>query len=184
MFRGAFENVVGVDEAGRGPLAGPVVAAAVAVEGEQFKDCKKLSPKRREELFNYIIRRAVAVSISAVPSYLVDILNIRQASLLAMRSAIRNLNISPSIVLIDGRDEIPALDFPQVAIVHGDETEPIIGAASIVAKVARDMLMNAYSKSFPHYGFGRNKGYPTKGHYEAIRKFGETIIHRLSYRLR
>ncbi len=174
----------GVDEAGRGPLAGPVVAAAVIIPNGNFPDSKKISAKKRLQLYEEIIVNATAVSVSAVPPYIIDALDIRKSSLLAMRNAVLNLEITPSLVLVDGRDKIPMLDIPQHTIIGGDGSVSLIGAASIVAKVARDMLMSAYSNSFPNYDFARHKGYPTKAHYRAIKKFGEIVLHRFTFRLK
>ncbi len=179
-----FDILAGVDEAGRGPLAGPVVAAAVIIEDGNFPDSKQISSKKRLRLYEDIIANALAVSISAVPPYIIDALDIRKSSLLAMRNAVLGLKFSPSLVLVDGRDEIPMLNIPQRAIIGGDRSESLIGAASIVAKVSRDMLMSAYSNSFSNYDFARHKGYPTKAHYLAIKKFGETVLHRFTFRLR
>ena len=174
----------GVDEAGRGPLAGPVVAAAVIVDDSDFPDSKKISRRIRYALYKKILAEAVAVSVCAVPPYIIDVLDIRKSSLLAMRNAVLGLKISPSFLLVDGRDEIPGLNIPQRAIVGGDDKISAIGAASIVAKVSRDMLMSLYSKFFPQYNFARHKGYPTKEHYSAIENFGETILHRFTFRLK
>ena len=176
--------VAGVDEAGRGPLAGPVVAAAVIIPQGHFPDSKKISPKKREELYGKILSDATAVSVCAISPFLIDSLDIRKASLLAMRQAILSLPITPDFVIIDGRDEIPALEIPQKSIIGGDGTEFVIGAASIVAKVSRDLLMKSYSSVYRNFHFAKNKGYPTKEHYSDIEKFGITIIHRKSFRLR
>jgi len=175
--------IAGVDEAGRGPLAGPVVAAAVIIGYGRYPDSKKVSPRKREIIYTEIIGKAKAVAISVIPPFLIDILNIRIASLLAMRDAVLALSITPEFVLIDGRDTIPGLKIPQKAIIKGDDSEYCIGAASIIAKVARDRLMCAYNKLHPDYCFNKHKGYPTLNHYRFLQEHGATIIHRFSFRL-
>lgn len=174
--------IAGVDEAGRGPLAGPVVAAAVIIEHGQFPDSKKLSHKKRLVLYSEILTRAKSIAVCAIPPFIIDAINIRRASLLAMRHAVMKLKPAPDFVLIDGRDEIPGLKIEQQAIIGGDNSEDVIGAASIVAKVARDTLMQAYNDFYPQFAFGKHKGYPTPQHYELIQQFGITIIHRLTFR--
>ena len=184
VFSMAGEKLIaGVDEAGRGPLAGPVVAAAVIIAPGNFPDSKSIPARQREILYAEILSRAVAVGVSAVPPSVIDRINIRRAALLAMREAVLALFPKPDLVLVDGRDEIPNLGIPQRAITHGDKLEPLIGAASIVAKVARDMLMSAYSHFFPKHNFAGHKGYPTKQHYSSIARYGITILHRRSFRL-
>ena len=185
-------TVVGVDEAGRGPLAGPVVAAAVVLPSEvllaepsPFQDSKKLSPQEREELFRLLRQCDAKFAIGKASPQEIDILNIRQATLLAMKRAIVNLVrryrlTQIDLALVDG-DKLGDLGVPSLFIVDGDEVCPLISAASIVAKVVRDRLMIAYDKRYPHYGFAKHKGYPTREHIEAIRKFGPCPIHRLSF---
>ena len=185
-------TIIGVDEAGRGPLAGPVVAAAVVLpheillaEPSPFQDSKKLSPQEREELFHLLRQCGAKFAIGKASPEEIDRLNIRQATLLAMKRAVKNLirrhRISQiDLALVDG-DRLGDLGVPSLFIVDGDEVCPLISAASIVAKVARDRLMIAYDKRYPHYGFAKHKGYPTREHIEAIRKFGPCPIHRLSF---
>jgi len=185
-------TVVGVDEAGRGPLAGPVVAAAVFLphevllaESSLFQDSKKLSPQEREELFRLLRQCGAKFAIGKASPQEIDSLNIRQATLLAMKRAVENLirrhRISQiDLALVDG-DRLGDLGIPSLFIVDGDEVCPLISAASIVAKVTRDRLMVAYDKRYPQYGFAKHKGYPTREHIEAIRKFGPCPIHRLSF---
>ena len=185
-------TVVGVDEAGRGPLAGPVVAAAVFLphevllaESSLFQDSKKLSPQEREELFRLLRQCGAKFAIGKASPQEIDSLNIRQATLLAMKRAVENLirrhRISQiDLALVDG-DRLGDLGIPSLFIVDGDEVCPLISAASIVAKVIRDRLMVAYDKRYPQYGFAKHKGYPTREHIEAIRKFGPCPIHRLSF---
>ena len=177
-------HIAGVDEAGRGPLAGPVVAAAVIfpqrVLIEGVNDSKKLSEKKREELFHYIHKKALAVGIGIVSHDVIDKINILQASFLAMNKAIALLKIIPQQLLVDGnffRHEI----FPVENIIKGDSLSHSIAAASIVAKVTRDALMVEMHEQYPQYGFAKHKGYGTKAHIEAIRQFGYSPIHRRSF---
>ncbi len=175
----------GIDEVGRGPIAGPVVAASVILpEGcriEGIKDSKKLSPKRREELFDKIRNNAIAVGLGIVEPILIDRINILQATYEAMRRAILSMRVFPEYVIVDGKP-IPNLPLPQEGIVKGDSLSISIGAASIVAKVVRDRIMEMYDLIFPQYGFARNKGYGTKEHIEALFRYGPCPIHRRSFR--
>lgn len=177
--------VAGVDEVGRGPLAGPVVAAAVLWNGEIpiFPDSKKISPSKRLNYYSEILLNALDVSVSSVPPFIIDSLNIKNASLLAMKMAIEGLSTPPELILIDGKDTIPGLNIPQKPVVQGDAKVSIIAAASIVAKVSRDMLMFALGKSFPAYNFAKHKGYPTPEHYIRLANIGPSTIHRKSFRL-
>ncbi|RKZ19031.1 ribonuclease HII [bacterium] len=175
----------GIDEVGRGPLAGPVVAASVILpEGchiEGIKDSKKLSPERREELFGKILNKAISIGLGIVEPILIDRINILQATYEAMRRAILSMRVFPEYVIVDGRP-IPGLPLPQEGIVKGDSLSISIGAASIVAKVVRDRIMEMYDLIFPQYGFARNKGYGTKEHIEALFRYGPCPIHRRSFR--
>ena len=176
--------VAGVDEAGRGPLAGPVIAAAVILHPDQFisglADSKQLSPNRREELFHYITNSCLAWAVGRADVHEIDQLNILQASLLAMTRAINKLTTKPNKILIDG-NQVPNNPYPSKAIIRGDQTVPVISAASIVAKVLRDREMVLYDAYYPEYGFAQHKGYGTKRHLEAIRKYDITPIHRRSF---
>ncbi|MEJ5300259.1 MAG: ribonuclease HII [Thermodesulforhabdaceae bacterium] len=178
-----FSRIAGVDEAGRGPLAGPVVAAAVIlpenINLNGINDSKKLSPARREELFQEILYLA-EVSISYVSPEEIDSINILKASLKAMKLAIEGLTPSPDIALIDGPYEIE-VDCCNRGIAGGDSKSLSIAAASIVAKVFRDRLMNFYHRLYPDYGFDQHKGYPTRYHLESLAKFGPSPIHRKSF---
>lgn len=173
--------VAGVDEAGRGPLAGSVFAAAVILDPknpiEGLMDSKKLTEKKRETLFQTIQKKALAWSIEWASSIEIDELNILQASLLAMQRAVHKLTILPSLVLVDG-NHLPKLNFTAKAIIKGDETEAAISAASILAKVARDREMVQLDKQYPQYGFAQHKGYGTKQHLLALREHGPCEIHR------
>jgi len=185
LFSEGHRSVAGVDEAGRGPLAGPVVAAAVVLDPEDpiegLADSKKLTPKRRESLLAEIEGRALSVAVAAVGARTIERINILQASLRAMATAVRRLDPPLDYLLIDGNKKIP-LDMPQLAVVSGDSTCACIAAASIVAKVVRDRLMERFDRRFPVYGFARHKGYPTRAHLEAIRANGPCFLHRRTFR--
>lgn len=176
--------ICGVDEAGRGPLAGPVVAGAVVLPKDcailYINDSKQLSEKKREELYGVIMEQAVAVGVGMASPQRIDEINILQATYEAMRQAIQNLSVTPDILLNDAV-AIPQVAIPQVQIIKGDAKSISIGAASIIAKVTRDRLMVEYDKALPEYGFARNKGYGTKEHMEAIRQFGPSPVHRQSF---
>ncbi len=174
----------GVDEVGRGPLAGPVVAAAVILDPDKpiegLADSKKLTKKRREQLYDEIMLKAMAWSIARAEVEEIDELNILQASLLAMSRAVAALPISPDHALVDG-NQLPPLNCTAEAIVKGDEKIPAISAASIIAKVARDREMVAMELKYPGYGFSKHSGYPTKMHMQALKELGVTPIHRRSF---
>ncbi len=176
--------VAGVDEVGRGPLAGPVVAAAVILDPANpiagLADSKKLTEKRREALFPLIQERALAWCIARASEAEIDRLNILHASLLAMRRAVLGLSQQPDRVLVDG-NRCPDLPYPSEAIVKGDSKVEAISAASILAKVVRDNEMVAFEETYPGYGFARHKGYPTAQHMQALKTLGVTPIHRRSF---
>jgi ribonuclease HII len=176
--------VAGVDEAGRGPLAGPVVAAAVILDELNpivgLADSKKLSPKRREQLYDEIRAKALCCSIAQASVEEIDRHNILQATLLAMRRAVEGLRLKPSKVLVDG-NRLPILDVLAEAIVRGDDTIPAISAASILAKVYRDRWCVGYHQQFPQYGFAVHKGYGTAMHLAALREHGACPEHRKSF---
>ncbi len=176
--------VCGVDEVGRGPLAGPVVAGAVILPKDcrilYINDSKKLSGKKREELYEVIMEQALAVGIGMVSPARIDEINILQATYEAMRQAIQNLSLTPDILLNDAVT-IPQVSIPQVPIIKGDAKSISIGAASIIAKVTRDRLMVEYDKIMPEYGFARNKGYGSGEHIQAIQTFGPSPIHRQTF---
>lgn len=180
----AMRLVAGVDEAGRGPLAGPVVAAAVILDKnnpiEGLMDSKKLSEKRREALFGEIQDKALSYAIAESTVEEIDRLNILQATLLAMQRAVQGLVEVPRHVLVDG-NRCPALAVPMTAVVKGDQTIKAISAASILAKVTRDRQLVEYAKQYPQYGFEQHKGYGTKLHMEALRRHGPCSIHRRSF---
>jgi len=180
-----YSMIAGVDEAGRGPLAGPVVAAATILPQEfclpHLDDSKKVSPKRREQLFDSIYEQAVSIGIGIVDSAEIDRINILQAALLSMHMAVQNLKPAPDYLLVDGTFPIRSL-VPQQIVKHGDRRCAAIAAASIIAKVTRDRLMRIYDEEFPEYCFGKNKGYGTEEHRAAIRTFGHCWIHRKTFR--
>ena len=175
----------GVDEAGRGPLAGEVYAAAVILNPDDsidgLRDSKKLSPQRRSDLSIQIKRRALAWSISFASVEEIDELNILNASLLAMKRAVEGLNVSPEIALVDGNRAPSLKDIEVFTMIKGDQKEACISAASIIAKVARDERLIALDRIYPNWGFKRHKGYGTKIHIEAIRRYGVTPLHRKSF---
>ena len=184
-FKNGYANIAGIDEAGRGPLAGPVVAAAVilpeSLPVSGITDSKKLSPKKRAVLFDKIIEQAVSTGIGIVSPSEIDRINILEAARLSMALAVENLSVQPEYLLIDGIFTIPS-KVPQEPIPKGDALSISIAAASILAKVTRDRLMQAYHQDYPQFGFSRHKGYPTKAHKDAIRKYGSCPIHRRSFK--
>ena len=181
-----FAVVCGTDEAGRGPLAGRVYAAAVILPDglyiEGLNDSKKLTEKKREKLFEIIKSEALSYGIAYATAAEIDELNILNASLLAMRRAIDMLDPKPDFVLVDG-NQTRGFTIPAKAVVKGDAVSPSIAAASILAKVSRDRSCLELDAKYPEYGFAKHKGYPTKEHYEAIKKYGITPDHRRSFRL-
>jgi ribonuclease HII len=181
-----MELIAGVDEVGRGPLAGPVMAAAVIFQPglriDGVKDSKQLTEKQRERLSIIIKEKALTYAIGRAEVEEIDTLNILQASLLAMKRAIEQLNMKPTLVLIDGNFCPKGLDYNMQAIVRGDESVHVISAASIIAKVERDHEMMLLDQRYPEYGFAQHKGYPTKAHLLALEKWGVCEIHRSSFR--
>ncbi len=183
-MRTQFGVICGVDEAGRGPLAGDVYAAAVILGNdhgiEGLDDSKKLSEKRREALFDEIREKALAWCIATASVAEIEKINILQAAMLAMRRAVEGLQTEPAYVLVDG-NQFPKLGIDGETVVKGDATSASIAAASVLAKVARDRYMTEQAKLYPGYGFEKHKGYGTKAHYEAIAKLGMSPIHRPSF---
>jgi ribonuclease HII len=180
-----YRLVAGVDEAGRGPLAGPVVAAAVILPKEfdlpGLNDSKKLSAKKRESLFPLIRIQAVTVGVGVVPAPEIDELNILQATLKAMVLAVRRLRISPDYLLVDGITPVP-LSLPQKILKQGDSRSLSVAAASVVAKVVRDRIMTAYDRLYPGYGFAKHKGYGSVQHLALIARLGPCPLHRRTFR--
>ncbi len=178
------QAICGIDEVGRGPFAGPVVAGAVILPKDHpilyLNDSKKLSEKKREELYEVILKEAVATGIGMASPARIDEINILQATYEAMRMAISNLSVQPDLLLNDAVT-IPEIEIMQIPIIKGDAKSVSIAAASILAKVTRDRLMVEYERVFPGYDFASNKGYGTKAHIEGLKKLGPTPIHRMSF---
>ena len=178
------QYICGIDEVGRGPFAGPVVAGAVILPKDDpilyLNDSKKLSEKKREALYDEIMERAVATGIGVVSPARIDEINILQATYEAMREAISKLSVKPDILLNDAVT-IPKVDIKQVPIIKGDAKSISIAAASVLAKVTRDRIMEEYDKKYPEYGFAKHKGYGTKQHIQALEQFGASPIHRRTF---
>ena len=190
LFRRGYENVAGIDEAGRGPLAGPVVAAAIIFSKNKLlnklleigiRDSKLLSPKKREYLYELILEKCHAWSIGIVSEEIIDEINILEASRLAMRKAVEKLEIKPDFLLIDGNHTIENYPVSQIAIPRADQYVFSVSAASIIAKVTRDKMLVDFDKEYPEYGFAQHKGYGTKSHMEMLSKIGPCKIHRRSF---
>ncbi len=183
--KNGYGLICGVDEAGRGPLAGPVCAAAVILpencEIEGLNDSKKLTEKKREALFDVIIEKAVAYSVAFGTLEEIEKYNILNATYLAMNRAIEGLNVKADYALIDGNRAPTGITVPCETVVKGDAKSCSIAAASVLAKVTRDRLLLEYAEKYPQYGFEKHKGYGTKAHYDAISKYGVTPVHRLSF---
>ncbi len=185
LWDAGYEFVAGVDEAGRGPLAGPVYAAAVifpkglAIDG--VNDSKKLTEKKREQLYDVIKENALAYSIVSVDEKEIDEINILNAAMKAFKMALDTLPQKADFALLDG-NRAPQMDIPYEAVVKGDAKVQAIAAASILAKVERDRYITEMDKIYPQYGFAKHKGYPTKGHKEAVAKYGPSPIHRLTFK--
>lgn len=183
-FKDGINLLAGVDEAGRGPLAGPVVAASVILpknfHHKEIDDSKKLSHKQREKLFEIITENAISFSFSVISQTTIDKINILNASLLAMQKSVNKLKPIPELVLIDG-NKIFNSRLQLIPVVKGDSLSQSIAAASIIAKVIRDRMMNRLAEKYSYYGWEHNKGYPTRQHIEALLKFGPTPVHRKSF---
>ena len=184
QYEQTYTYICGIDEAGRGPLAGPVVAGAVILPKDKdilyVNDSKKLSEKRREELYVQIMEEALAAAVGIVDNEVIDDINILQATYEAMRQAVASLKVAPQALLNDAVI-IPGIDLPQEKIIKGDAKSISIASASIIAKVTRDHMMDEYDKIYPEYGFAKHKGYGTAQHVEALRKYGPCPIHRMSF---
>lgn len=185
VWKNGYGLIAGVDEAGRGPLAGPVVAAAVIIPKEiifpGIKDSKKMTEKAREKAFSVISKNSLAIGIGVVSHRSIDKSNILSASLEAMKQALLSLDPDPEYALVDGIHSIP-ISIPQKCIKRGDQISQSISAASIIAKVYRDRIMYSYHALFPKYGFNKNKGYGTAKHLAALRRYGFCPIHRLTFK--
>ncbi len=180
-----YQRIGGIDEVGRGPLAGPVVAAAVILPRQgisrELFDSKKLSPKKRNDLYGVILSEALGVGVGIVGQKTIDLLNILEATLEAMALAVKGLGIPPDFLLIDGLQG-PRLPIPQKPIPKGDQLSNSISAASIIAKVTRDRMMGNYHQKYPQYNFAKHKGYGTKEHLRAIQEHGICELHRKTFR--
>jgi len=179
-----YRSIAGIDEVGRGPLAGPVVAAAVILppdyKNREIKDSKQLTAKKRDSLSEIIRQEALSIGLGLVEASVIDEVNIFQATLVAMKEATLNLSLTPDYLLIDGPHRI-FVSIPQETIVKGDTRSVSVASASIIAKVTRDRIMEIYDRQFPQYNFFKNKGYATEEHREAIKKHGHCKIHRRSF---
>ena len=181
-----YKQIAGIDEAGRGALAGPVIAAAVilpthcSIKG--LRDSKQLSPKQRAHLFDEIHNIAVSIGVGSADHRVIDRLNVLEATLLAMQEAVEKLTVPPDYLLVDGLD-LPEVDIVGQAIPKGDSQSYSIAAASVIAKITRDRLMVELDRTYPNYGFSRHKGYPTSQHRQAIAQFGASDIHRRTFKL-
>lgn len=183
LYDKGINYICGVDEVGRGPLIGPVVAAAVILPKNYFhediKDSKKLSEKKREELYDIIVENAISIGIGIVYESVIDKINIYEATKVAMKDAINNLSVKPEHILIDAMKL--DINIPSTSIIKGDAKSESIAAASIIAKVTRDRMMEEMDKEFPMYDLAHNKGYGTKKHLEALKKYGPCIHHRKTF---
>lgn len=184
LYKEGYKYIAGVDEVGRGPLVGPVVTAAVILPqgyyDKDIKDSKKISEKKRNELFDKIMKDAINISIGIKDNKVIDEVNIYEATKLAMYEAIEKLEVKPDYVLIDAM-KLEELTIPNESIIKGDAKSQSIAAASIIAKVTRDNMMYELDKQYPEYGFGKHKGYPTKAHLEAIKKYGVLDNYRFTF---
>ena len=185
LYEQGYSLIAGVDEAGRGPLVGPVVAGAVILPVNYslpgLNDSKQISEKKREKLFDIIMNDAIAVGVGIVDNKKIDEINILEASRLAMKLAIEDLKVKPDYVLSDAM-KLTNIDIPYKDIVHGDALSLSIAAGSIIAKVTRDRMLMELDKEYPEYGFAKHKGYPTKAHLEAIKKYGVLDCYRFTYK--
>jgi ribonuclease HII len=190
LLKQGYRFIAGLDEAGRGAWAGPVVAAAVILPADQpdlvdslngLNDSKKLTPQKRDEFFDIVQKTALAVGVGMGSPELVDDINVLQTTRYAMRKALKNLSITPDYLLLDHL-KLPAVDLPQDSYPKADSISLTVSAASVIAKVTRDRLMVELSQQYPGYGFERHKGYGTRIHREALQKFGPCLVHRMSYR--
>lgn len=185
LYKEGITLIAGTDEAGRGPLVGPVVAAAVILPKNYFldglNDSKQLSEKKREKFFDIIINDAISVGVGVVDAKTIDEINILEASRLAMKKAISNLKVQPEYILSDAM-KLEGINIPYKDIIHGDALSLSIAAASVIAKVTRDRMMIDLDKKYPMYGFKKHKGYPTKEHIENVKKYGVLEIYRFTYK--
>ena len=185
LYSGNIEYICGIDEAGRGPLAGPVVVGAVIMPKDSFiegvNDSKKVSEKKREKLYDEITENAIAWSVGIVDQKTIDEINILNATKLALKKALEGLKQRPDIIMVDALDKMDTLGIPYISVIKGDAKIYSISAASIIAKVTRDRIMREWDEVYPMYGFAKHKGYGTKDHINAIKTYGPTPIHRKTF---
>lgn len=185
LYSTGIKNIVGIDEAGRGPLAGPVVVGAVIMKPESFiegvNDSKKISEKKREKLYERITEEAIAWSVGIVDQKEIDEINILNATKKALKMAIMNLQVKPERIVVDALEHIDTCGIPYTSIIKGDAKVYSISAASIIAKVTRDRMMREYDEIYPEYGFAGHKGYGTAKHIQALKEFGPCALHRRSF---
>lgn len=185
LYSTGIKNIVGIDEAGRGPLAGPVVVGAVIMKPESFiegvNDSKKISEKKREKLYEQITEEAIAWSVGIVDQKEIDEINILNATKKALKMAIMNLKVKPERIVVDALEHIDTCGIPYTSIIKGDAKVYSISAASIIAKVTRDRMMREYDEIYPEYGFAGHKGYGTAKHIQALKEFGPCALHRRSF---
>ena len=185
IYENKVNSICGIDEAGRGPLAGPVVVGAVILPKESFiegiNDSKKVSEKKREKLYEVITKEAIAYSVGIVSQKTIDEINILNATKLGVKLALENLEKKPDMIMIDALKNMDTLGIPYMSIVKGDAKSYSIAAASIIAKVTRDRIMKEWDESFPMYGFASHKGYGTAKHIENLKKYGPCILHRKTF---
>lgn len=185
IFENGHNHICGIDEAGRGPLAGPVVVASAIFAKDSMiegvNDSKKISEKKRERIFEEITKEAISYGIGIIDEMTIDEINILEATKLGLTTSLKELKAKPDIILVDALKDINTLGIPYMSIIKGDAMSYSIAAASIIAKVTRDRIMVEYDKIYPEYGFAKHKGYGTKEHIEAIKKYGLCPIHRRSF---
>ncbi|MDO5556694.1 MAG: ribonuclease HII [Clostridia bacterium] len=185
IYNNGFDYICGIDEAGRGPLAGPVVVAAVIMPRDSFiegvNDSKKISEKKRELIYEQIIKEAISYSVSIISQNVIDEINILEATKKGLTESVKGLEVKPNLILVDALQKIDTCGIPYDSIIKGDEKCYCIAAASIIAKVTRDRIMRQWAEVYPVYGFEKHKGYGTAAHIAAIREFGSCILHRNSF---
>ena len=185
LYDSGIEYICGIDEAGRGPLAGPVVVAAVIMPKtsmlEHVNDSKKVTPKRREVLYDQITNEAIAWGVGIIDHEMIDKINILEATKLGLTTALKSLKIKPDIILVDAVKDIDTLGIPYISIIKGHAKEYSIACSSIIAKVTRDRIMEKFDKIYPEYGFEKHKGYGTAYHIKALKEYGPCDIHRKSF---
>jgi len=185
LYASGIEYICGIDEAGRGPLAGPVVVAAVIMPKdsmlEHVNDSKKVTPKRREVLYEQITNEAIAWGVGIIDHETIDKINILEATKLGLTTALKDLKVKPNLILVDALKDINTLGIPYKSIIKGDAKEYSIACASIIAKVTRDRIMQKFDKIYPEYGFEKHKGYGTADHIKAIKQYGPCDIHRKTF---